>query len=328
MKLFTGTPLSQFSREPAPKPARTEAHPAKADPAPAPSAAAARPQAQSTVKPAAARARKSSAALADILPAPSAPRVTPIARLAQGGRWRVEAMRAYSEPVLYWFTRGQGRMTLGGVTRGYGAHNAVFVPAGTMHAFDLGAQVYGSALFFGRGADVQLPDRPLHLRIRDVAPQSELSIILEAIQREIETARPGYERAARHHLGLVGVWLERQADIAAAEEKKPDAGKRLVARFSELLERDFRSGKGIADYAAELGVTPTHLTRVCREACGRPASELLHDRLIFEARRLLVETALPVRAVSEALGFASAAYFTRAFQHRTGKTPTAFRNDG
>ncbi len=96
-------------------------------------------------------------------------------------------------------------------------------------------------------------------------------------------------------------------------------------RYTALLEREFRSGRGVADYAAALGVTPTHLTRCCKQACGRPASALLHDRVIFEARRLLAETSLPVGQIARDLGFTSPAYFTRAFQHQTGKTPSAFR---
>ena len=36
--------------------------------------------------------------------------VVSVARMAQGGRWRTEAMRSYDRPVLVWFTRGQGRL--------------------------------------------------------------------------------------------------------------------------------------------------------------------------------------------------------------------------
>ena len=100
-----------------------------------------------------------------------------------------------------------------------------------------------------------------------------------------------------------------------------------MARYTALLEREFRSGHGVAEFAAQLGVTPTHLTRCCRQACGRPASALLHDRLIFEARRLLKETTLPVGIIAESLGFTSPAYFTRAFQHQVGKSPSAFRRE-
>ncbi|MEZ5779708.1 MAG: AraC family transcriptional regulator [Paracoccaceae bacterium] len=293
MKLFSGTPLAQFGDK--------------------------------------AVERKKKAQLpADALPqaARSKLRVVPIQRLATGGRWRVEAMRSLSEPLLLWFTRGQGRITVGGLTRGYGAHNAIFIPSGVMHGFEVGAQTYGTAVFFGHDATVSLPDRPLHLRVREVGPQAELSAIIDNIQREIDSGKQGAERAAHHHLGLLGVWIERHADDTGTNAKKPDASRRLAARYAELLERDFRSGKGVSSYAHELGVTPTHLTRVCNQTCGRSASDLLHDRVIFEARMLLSETRMPIASVSRSLGFTSAAYFTRAFQHRTGKTPSAFRKGG
>ena len=87
----------------------------------------------------------------------------------------------------------------------------------------------------------------------------------------------------------------------------------------------FRTGKGVADYAAQLQITPTHLSRVCRDASGRPALALLNERIMHEARRLLLETDLPAREVAEQLGFSSAAYFTRAFSQATGRTPSAFR---
>ena len=255
-------------------------------------------------------------------------RLVPIPRLATGGRWRVEAMRSYGEPLLLWFTRGQGRITVAGVTRGYGAHNAVFIPAGVMHGFEIGHQVHGTALFFGRESELPLPRTPQHLRVREAIAQGELSGVLDAVQREMESTKPGHERAARHHLGLVGVWLERQmADAAAdpAAAPRPDAARRLANRFAALLERKYRSGLKVGDLAAELGVTPTHLTRVCNRTCGRTAHELLADRRMHEARRLLADTRLPVRDVSASLGFASPAYFTRAFQGSTGKTPSDFR---
>lgn len=300
MKLFTGTPLSKFS-DPSAKP---DARGSGAGPAEMAAAAKTPPASTSKL------------------------RIVPIPRLAAGGRWRVEAMRSYSEPLLLWFTRGQGRITVNGVTRGYGAHNAIFIPAGVMHGFDVGSQCYGTAVFFGRSTDLSLPDVPHHLRIRDVGPQAELSGLIDNVQRELDSGKPGAERAAHHHLGLLGVWLERQVEIAKADAKKPGAAARLAVRYAELLERDFRSGKGVAEYARELGVTPTHLTRVCNQSCGRSASDLLHDRVIFEARLLLMETRMPISRVSQELGFNSAAYFTRAFQHRTGKTPSAFRKAG
>lgn len=289
MRLFTAPPLSQFAKPQA----RTDAPPKEAE---------------------------------DIsLETPRAVRIVQLQRLAQNGRWRAEAMRALTESCLIWFTRGQGRITLNGVTRGYGPHNAIFIPAGVMHGFEMSQQTNGFIIYFGNGSDVTLPQSVQHLRIREAGAQSELSAIIDAVQREMASDRPGAERAARHHLGLLGVWLERQIELNPPEPTGHNAAKRLVARFTLLLEREFRSGHGVGDFAAELGVTPTHLTRVCRQSCGRGASEMLQERRLYEARRLLSDTKAPVKDIAHSLGFTTAAYFTRAFHAKTGRTPSEFR---
>lgn len=324
MKLFSGTPLAPFSdrNRAGTAPGKTVAQ------------TAAQTATQVATRPATVKATPKSPAPKPASARPIAVtdgsrlRIVAIPRLAAGGRWRVEAMRSLGEPLLLWFTRGQGRVTVGGVTRGYGAHNAIFIPAGVMHGFEVGAQSFGTAIFFGPDSTAALPRDPQHLRIREAAPQAELSGLIDNIQREIDSTRPGHDRAADLHLGLLCVWLERQSALAAEEAGRPDSARRLARAYADLLEREFRSGQGVADFARALGVTPTHLTRVCNRTCGRPASDLLHDRVIFEARRMLSETRLPVARISESLGFTSAAYFTRAFQHRTGKTPTDFRRQG
>ncbi len=251
-------------------------------------------------------------------------RLVPLQALAKGGKWRTEAMRSYRTPVLLWFTRGQGRVTLAGLTRGYGAHNAIFVPPNVMHGFEITAQVYGTAVFFSEDPDLPLPSKPLHLRVRDAVAQGEVTTVLEQLGREIDGDRPERARAIHHHAGLLSVWLDRQ--IALSDEAMPDtAALRLVRKFTEMVEAQLYTAQGVADYAEALGVTPTHLSRVCRETCGRSASDILADRLTFEARRLLAETTLPIKQVARMLGYGSAAYFTRAFQNRTGQTPTQFR---
>lgn len=252
-------------------------------------------------------------------------RIVAISRLAAAGRWRVEAMRTLSEPCFLWFTKGQGRITMSGITKGYTPNNAVFIPAGVMHGFEVGPQVFGTAVFFGKDTTVTLPKTPQHLRIREVHAQQELNIMLDMIQREAESDVAAHERATRHYLGLLGVWLERQANRAAPDTPRPDAARRLVARYTALMELNFRRGISVGELACELGVTATHLTRCCRETSGRSAIDLLQDRRIFEARRLLSDTDMAVGRIGESLGFTSPAYFTRAFQHRTGLSPSAFR---
>ncbi|MEL6168445.1 MAG: helix-turn-helix transcriptional regulator [Pseudomonadota bacterium] len=196
-----------------------------------------------------------------------------------------------------------------------------------MHGFDMLGQVFGMAVFFPRENGLNLPTEAAHIRVRDAQSQLELTAIIDGLDRELSRELPGRERALDAQAGLLSVWLERRLDQAEGpigSEKIP-AGDQLAFAFTALLERDFRSGKTVSDYAAALGVTPTHLTRVCKQACGRPASRLVQDRVHYEARRLLSETDIPVNRIAKSLGFRSAAYFTRAFQSNTGTTPSEFR---
>ena len=240
-------------------------------------------------------------------------------------------MRSYGAPVLYWFTRGQGRITVAGQTSGYGPHNAVFLPSGTMHGFEMSSYVHGLVLVFPAGCEdrIDLPDTPLHLRLREADQHIELNRLLDNLQTEMQNDAAESDTALMCHAGLLAVWLRRQIVDEEVAETAPvqNAAGRLAAAYTSLVENDFHSSKSVRDYAAELGVTPTHLSRVCNKACGRPASAILADRVHYEARRMLTETHMPIKDIAAALGFASPAYFTRAFQNHTGRTPSAFRRD-
>ena len=251
-------------------------------------------------------------------------RITPIPILAQGGSWRIEAMRSYSSDLLLWFTRGQGRITVAGETRGYGAFNAVYIPAGTMHGFSMNASAFGTAAFIHPDLNLGFPDQYLQFRIQETYHQAELTGLLENLKREIEKGELESGRAIFHHAGLLGVWLAR-ARQKYSHTAKPRTKEPLVARYTALIEQDFKTGRSVTDYAAALGITPTHLTRLCKQSCGKSASALLSDRLMFEARRQLRDTRAPVQKISDDLGFGSASYFSRVFQNQTGMSPSAFR---
>ena len=72
-------------------------------------------------------------------------------------------------------------------------------------------------------------------------------------------------------------------------------------------------------------MTPTHLTRVARALTGRPASQLILERRLLEARRALAYTSMQVAEVAYMLGYADPAYFARVFAKASGESPSAFR---
>lgn len=260
-----------------------------------------------------------------INPARDSYRLLTLAQLATSGAWQLDLVHDRPVSLLIWITRGQGLALLDGARRGVGAHNALFVPAGNLMALDLGRQGFGQALILPDPPDQTLPTTVLHLRIRDVMAQNELTTIFEALGREQNGGRAYSQSAMAAHAALAAIWLRRHAPENDPRGQAQTAARRLMRGYFARLASHYTDGGSMADHAEALGVTPTHLTRVCKAETGRTAAALLSERVLHRARSDLTETDLPIQQVASQLGFGSAAYFTRFIQQHTGRTPTALR---
>jgi len=250
-------------------------------------------------------------------------RLLPMAQLTASGSWQMDLVHDRAESLLIWLTRGQGTAFLDGARRGIGAHNLLFIPARNTMAIELGRQAFGHALIIPPDSPVELPGRPLHIRSRDTASQTELTGLIDALGREQTAGRPYSENAAAAYGDLIFIWLQRH--LTESDSPRDTAARRLIRKYCARLVLDHASPASMADYAAALSVTPTHLTRVCRAETGKTAAALLTERKLHAARRFLTETDVAIQDVARHLGFGSAPYFTRFIQQHTGHPPTELR---
>ncbi|MDW4497727.1 AraC family transcriptional regulator [Sulfitobacter sp. D35] len=251
--------------------------------------------------------------------------VQSLSQLTAAQDWQLSLAHDRAEHLLIWIQRGQGRLLIDGQRSGTGSHNAVFVPARHLFALDLGRQAGGTVLVLPDGTDLRLPQTPRQLRIREIHAQAELTGLFEAAQREQASGRPLGSEAMEAHGALITVWLRRQMALDEHVPQRKSAGQRLAARFCERVTRHYSQNLTMADYAAALDVTPTHLTRACKAATGKTAADLLTERVLYEARMLLANTRVPAQDIARHLGFGSAAYFTRFMQHHTRHSPSELR---
>jgi AraC-like DNA-binding protein len=148
---------------------------------------------------------------------------------------------------------------------------------------------------------------------------------LAAMQRELAHDRRDSVDLLRALLYETLIVLGRE--FAAAHRVAPQRPThRVVSRFIELAERDATRRHRIADYAAELAVTPGHLSVLCTQYAGQRAKRLLGNILVSRARRLLLYTDESAARVGASLGFEDPSYFSRFFRRETGQTPKEFRN--
>lgn len=112
---------------------------------------------------------------------------------------------------------------------------------------------------------------------------------------------------------------------AVGNDKKSAYNDTLLTGFKRLIELNYKSLRLPKDYAAMLYITPNHLNSLCNDLLGTAAGELIRNRVMLEAKRLLVNLDIPVSEVAGKLNFSDNSYFSKFFKKQAGLTPEEFR---
>lgn len=224
--------------------------------------------------------------------------------------------------------RGRGTVGLDGVQSDLTPNSFVNVPVGTVHSYRFAPATQGHVLTIpSELLSEMLRDgeglRPALARAASGPAGKEIPHKMREIVRHF--AGRGFARA--HMLRALTATLI--GHIAQSLHVDADLGKpgesNIIARLQAMIDAEFHSHQTVADYARKLGISPTHLSRIARRATGRPASKLIEERLIREARRNLVYTNLGIATIAYELGYDDPAYFSRVFSRATGMSPREFR---
>lgn len=99
-----------------------------------------------------------------------------------------------------------------------------------------------------------------------------------------------------------------------------------ITAFKRLIEYNYLQHLSIAEYASQLNVSTNYLNALCKKHGGISAIQLSQQRLLLEAKRMLVISDLSIKEIAFALNFKEVNYFIRFFKKHTLQTPVAYRN--
>jgi AraC-like DNA-binding protein len=181
----------------------------------------------------------------------------------------------------------------------------------------MNARYLDQFVFFSGNATEQVIDIPKRER-------PELTGLLESILQEENSGAELKDDMIRTAMIRLFIRVNR---LVTPSVKAPAANYNsvLLKNFQKLIDLHFREKKLTRDYAAMLFVTPNHLNALSKHVTGKPAGELIRDRVILEARRLLVNAGTTIAEVASELEFEDNSYFSKFFKKYTGQTPEAFR---
>lgn len=119
-------------------------------------------------------------------------------------------------------------------------------------------------------------------------------------------------------------WMNRQID-ATEETEMIKPGMHIMRKFYLLIEEHYTNKHLPKEYAAMLFITPNYLNELCVLHTGHSAGEHIRNRILLEAKRLLVNSSLSISEIAWSLHFENHSYFSRFFKKYCAVTPEAFR---
>ena len=237
---------------------------------------------------------------------------------------------------LLWLEQGEATLQLDDWKGQLVAGGVLIVPQHCIHGFQFSTDAQGIVitlaypLLDSLGTDLSTALQSESAARVFILEENEERSLIQAMLRKLMKEyqqQQGYRRELiESSLTVVLASLMQQAQSTQPRASEhPKRARRYLSEFTNLIEQDYMHHHQLTFYATKIGISTAHLNAVCREFVQRSALDLIHARIMLEAKRNLVYTSLTIKTVAEMLGFADPAYFTRFFKRQAGLSPKEFR---
>jgi AraC-like DNA-binding protein len=163
-----------------------------------------------------------------------------------------------------------------------------------------------------------------------ILPATEDDFITDAlgnITRELSGQESSHEEMIRTYLKQVIIRATRVWKQQQLKELKtaPSGDLEFFRNFSRLVEIHFRDKHSVMDYADLLAIAPKTLSKKFNRLRLTQPNDIIKDRILLEAKRLLAYSSLSIKEIAYNLGYDDPAYFNRLFSNKLEYTPATFR---
>ncbi|MCZ4245073.1 helix-turn-helix domain-containing protein [Pedobacter punctiformis] len=126
---------------------------------------------------------------------------------------------------------------------------------------------------------------------------------------------------------LLKVFLLKLIQVKEHQFTSQDLHQKRVYEFLMLLESHYLADRNTDFYAGKLGISSKRLNQILKEKLDKTGTQLIHDRLILEAKRKIIHSEFTIKEIAYDLGFSDRPYFSRFFKKQTGETPEEFQKN-
>ncbi len=221
------------------------------------------------------------------------------------------------------------------------SNSILFVGKDKVHSFDKSGNFDGRAILFTANFFCQseadrkfLQSTILYndlLNVTNIVLGKSAAVysgIFDAIGEEVnKPADENQQYILKNYLHNLMLLAERERQKQTITKIIRSSDLDIVLLFKDIVDKQFKSIKSVSEYSKQLHIYEKRLNIATTNVLGKPPKEIIDERILLEAKRLLVYSDYSIKEISIELGFDEPTNFIKYFRKHTAATPLEFREN-
>lgn len=245
---------------------------------------------------------------------------------------------------IIWFKKGSGKHFVDFKSYDVFENAIFFIAKNQVHYFDESINYHGVLIHFNESFLIQ-KDSEVDFFLKynlfnspyqqpsccvNQAVDQVLGEYIAQIKKELENKNEfGKEELLRTYLKAFLIQVQRRKN--EFENNSGDVAfvlndKRIqLVKFVNLIDENYNKGLTVSEYAGLMNISSRTLSELISQNLNKTPSQMIHERIVLEAQRLLLHSTLNVNQIGFRLGFDDPSYFVKYFKKYTKTSPSEFR---
>ena len=239
-------------------------------------------------------------------------------------------------------TRGKGSIGINTDSYTIEPQTICLLAPNQMHSLDHLENVEGIVFFFCQDFYMEEFSFVRLLNVFSSSLQTEITVCNPCISlsdREFSTINDIIKSIEKEYLSYIpdnnsniiirsflNILLLKLSELCGAKSGKSNPGEStFVHSLSHMVDSYFIKEHNIGFYTSVFNISEKQLNEICNRHFNCGLKKVLQDRLMQEARKLLLSSELSVAEIAYKLNFEDNSYFNKVFKSKTTITPKKFR---
>lgn len=251
------------------------------------------------------------------------------------------SIKPHSHSKLYQFLlieSGAGTFVVGEKTRSFSGRTLIIVPHNILHGFRFSEDIQGYTLSVPSDlinrighSDRELITGVSKLKLVELASMpddfNDIRVCFQSIRRELQRQEVKMLSCIESVVQYFLIKLFRMHVEGTRDCMSSNRDLIYYQEFVRTMKQGVPTHRSIEDFTRVVGISKTHLNRVCQTITGESTKQLISRYIATQAMILLTYSDLSISEIAHQLEFKDVSYFCRFFKKQAGLPPAHYRND-